>query len=286
MKKKLSESYTDRAKRKSFGQHFLKDSSVIRQIVEEALRLGELHSCQSLLEIGPGKGALTELLLQQKHPLLLVEKDTELANVWKESQQKASSSAPLQVIEADFMEVSPSDFLPTSPSTAPLLVVSNLPYSAGTGILERLTHFPQKIGAMVLMHQREVTQRVRADIDSSKDVKKKGSLSLWVQNLWEVKKLLAVAPGAFDPPPEVHSEVITLCPLSAARITDTPEGLQAWDQLIRLAFSQRRKMLRVVLKQNERWAKALKNSTVQDTLRAEQLTWAQWKELFNAGLPS
>lgn len=272
-------------RRRALGQHFLKDAQVISAIVESVaheLQNTASRPCQTLLEIGPGKGALTRPLiefldsggLQDVRRMLLVERDRELAERWKVetlSRKAMRAQQSLDVIEGDFMET------PVEAWNAERLgVVSNLPYSAGTAIVEKLSGFPDRIAFMVLMFQAEVARRLRAEPGS----RAFGSLTLWIGNRWDCEKLLAVPPEAFRPPPKVDSEVLILRPRSAPRIlgsTKDAKSLKRWEQLIGNAFAQRRKMLRSRIP-----APVLERAGIDGTKRAETLQWNEWQRLYDA----
>lgn len=265
-----------RGKRRALGQHFLRDQSITRAIATAVAAEARRHHCQALMEIGPGKGAIT-LPLQgelENIPMLrrffLVEKDPALAREW------ARSGTPVE--ERDFLDLEDSIWL----QTLPLAVASNLPYSAGTAILLKLARHPKEIPVMVLMFQAEVAKRLRA-VPSTKEW---GSLSVWIQNRWDVEKLLFVPPGAFSPPPEVDSEVVILRGRQEPRIPVEPGSPQEelWNQLLRAAFAHRRKMLRSGLPSSGGWRNALEQSGVDGTKRAEALTWEEWSRLYAAVL--
>jgi 16S rRNA (adenine1518-N6/adenine1519-N6)-dimethyltransferase len=179
------------------------------------------------------------------------------------------------VHDADFLELAQEQWL----AHAPLTVVSNLPYSSGTAIFTRLAHDPEKVRGMVLMFQAEVAQRLRASL-STKDW---GTLSIWTQNRWDVKKLITVPPGAFFPPPQVQSEVVVLVPRTELRIPGTSgENEKSWEGLLKACFTHRRKMLRAGLPKTGPLRNALELSGVDDTKRAEALDWNEWEKLFRA----
>lgn len=262
-------------KRRALGQHFLKDRSIIQKITETGVRLALEKGCRALLEIGPGKGAITdplhELLGSQRQieRFILAERDRDLVALWREK-------AIATVEEGDFMDLPEERWL----GLTPLAVVSNLPYSAGTAIATRLAEHPDKIPVMVLMFQAEVAQRLRAESGT----KSWGSLSIWIQNRWDVEKLLFVPPGAFAPPPEVDSEVVVLRARAEPRLPiplHSPEdGL--WQQLLKTCFLHRRKMLRAGLKGHPRFFDGLQKSGIDPTKRAEALSWDEWQKLFAA----
>jgi 16S rRNA (adenine1518-N6/adenine1519-N6)-dimethyltransferase len=253
-------------RRKAFGQHFLRDTKVITKIVEKTCELYHQTHSQTLLEIGPGKGALTLPILESRskfNRMILVEKDRAIANEWITLENQHA----LEVHSADFLDLEPTHYL----STSPITVVSNLPYSAGTAILLELLPHTDLIPAMILMFQKEVAERLYAKPKG----KAWGSLSLHVQNLWEVEKLISVSPSAFIPPPDVDSEVVVLMPRAKPLIEGSTEHSKAWDQLLRAAFTHRRKMLRSAVPKV--YFEALIRAGIDPTLRSDALTWEQWE---------
>ncbi len=276
-------------RRRAFGQHYLQDEKVIGLIVATTFEHVERHSARSLLEIGPGRGAITTPLLAKMKEtgglerFLVVEKDRSHASHWEESLRGHSG---VTVLEKDFLDLDPADYL----RPAPLVVVSNLPYSAGTAILQELAKFPDGIPAMVLMFQAEVAARLRAVPRE----KAWGSLSLWIQNRWDVRKLISVPPRAFAPPPDVNSEIVVLEARNELRIPCPPcpepefneKWLSAWEsnweKLIRIPFLHRRKMLRSGLPKDSLWKEALEAAEIDGTRRAEELEWSDWEKWLTA----
>lgn len=266
-------------KRHAYGQHFLRDTKVIERILDSVLENGQKEGVTDFIEIGPGKGALTlpfiVRTIGRPQTFKVFERDRELVDFWK----KENSASIHEIIEGDFMDQPDERFLGTD--SKPIGVFSNLPYSAGTAIFTKLAVHPDRIRFMVLMFQAEVAARIRADVDT----KAWGSLSLFSQNLWTVSKLISVAPGAFIPPPDVQSEVIVLHPRAEPLIPGThpvthPEGAKLWEDLLRVAFQHRRKMLRGGLPATGPWKSALEKSGVPGTKRAEALSWEEWKNWF------
>lgn len=263
------------SKRHALGQHFLQDSKIAYGIASRALELASQTGSEALLEIGPGKGAITHPILElnqaREKPLLVVlsEKDRVFAANWKQREESG-----LQVDEGDFLDLPESAWL----KHAPLTVASNLPYSSGTAILLRLAKHRLEVRAMVLMFQAEVAQRLRA-VPGNKDW---GSLSLWIQNEWEVKKLFSVPPRAFRPPPKVDSEVVELLPREKPLLPLTEHHARSWESLLKVCFAHRRKMLRSGLPKTGPWQNALARSGLDGTKRAEALSWEEWGRLLEA----
>lgn len=257
------------AKRRAYGQHFLRDLGIIDRTVGQALEEARRHGCRSLLEIGPGKGALTLPLLERKPadlPIRLAEMDRRIAGEWTEK--------GLEVLIGDFAQARPEDFL----RETPLCVVSNLPYSSGTAILVLLAQYPDRIPAMVLMFQKEVAQKILCDPGE----RACGSLTLHIRNRWDTELLCDAPPRAFFPPPKVDSQVVVLRARAEPRIPASARNPELLETLVKTAFAQRRKMLRGTL--GERFGRALARSGIDPTLRAEALTWEHWGKLFNAAL--
>jgi 16S rRNA (adenine1518-N6/adenine1519-N6)-dimethyltransferase len=212
--------------RKRFGQHFLVDTTVIDSIV----RLIDPRPGQSLVEIGPGLGAMTQPLLERAGALTVIELDRDLA-------ARLRKQPLLNVVEADVLTV---DFaaLPRARDSK-LRVVGNLPYNISTPILFHLLPYAGLVQDQHFMLQKEVVDRMAAS-PGSKDF---GRLSVMLQWRYRIDDVLFVPPGAFDPPPRVDSAIVRMEPLSADPSVD-PVRL---GELVQVAFSQRRKILRHTL---------------------------------------
>lgn len=256
--------------RKSLGQHFLLDPRITDRVAAYA---GDI-SAHHVIEIGPGPGGLTRSLLKAgAKQVFALEKDERCVAVLEQIQ--AASGGRLSVIMGDALEV---DVLASIP--APRKIVANLPYNVGTllltGWLELIAqHGPSAIDSMTLMFQKEVAERITA----APGCKDYGRLSVFAQWLCEVRYDYELPPGAFVPPPKVSSAVVTLTPRKQ-RIEVSPKALE---QVVAKAFGQRRKMLRVALKGLAVPAETLlANAAIDGTLRAEQLTVADFCRLANA----
>jgi len=212
--------------RKRFGQHFLHDRNILRRIVEAiAPQPGD-----TLVEIGPGEGALTLLLLQAVHKLTAIELDRDLIEPLR---AKAVPFGALTIVHRDVLEV---DFGALA-AGAPLRVAGNLPYNISTPILFHCLDHAGAIRDMHFMLQKEVVDRMAAAPGS----KTYGRLSVMLQLRCAVEPLFGVPPGAFRPPPKVDSAVVRLVPLPAEKLPRADFG--AIDRIVRAAFGQRRKTL-------------------------------------------
>ena len=262
--------------RQRLGQHFLSDQNLAHAIAE--LTQKSIFESQSdhLIEIGPGHGALTHPILKliQKSSVqkfTLIEKDRTLVQFWKLESEK---NPFLKALEGDFLDLDTSLWLTGQRN----IVVSNLPYCAGTAILTQLARHPQQICSMILMFQAEVGERLRAQPKS----KAWGSLSIWIQNQWEVTKFKSVSRNAFTPPPQVASEVLIFKPRAAPLIT-TPDA-ELWETLLKASFAHRRKMLRSGLSSQPVLKKALESTGIDTSKRAEALNWEEWNTFYQAAL--
>ncbi len=222
----------DRHPRRRFGQHFLHDRTVVRRIVEAiAPRPGEL-----VLEIGPGRGALTFPLLAAGCELHAVEIDRDLA---ARLRARTPHHPNLTVHEADALEL---DLARVAPPPGRLRVTGNLPYNISTPLVFRLLATLPRIADMHLMLQKEVVDRMV----SRPGTREYGRLSVMVQLDCEVERVLRVGPGAFSPAPRVESAVARLRPRS--RAAADPACRSRLDAIVRSCFSRRRKTLRNALR--------------------------------------
>jgi 16S rRNA (adenine1518-N6/adenine1519-N6)-dimethyltransferase len=229
--------------RKRFGQHFLVDASIIDAIV----RAIAPQAGQHMVEIGPGLAALTQPLVERLGALTVIELDRDLA-------ARLRSHPQLQVIESDVLKVdfahinsaqtatktAASDVLHATHNSAAaaqrLRVVGNLPYNISTPILFHLLGFAHLVQDQHFMLQKEVVDRMVA-LPSTAAY---GRLSVMLQWRYAMDNMLDVPPEAFDPPPRVTSAVVRMVPLA----TPAAVRFELLEELVQVAFSQRRKLLR------------------------------------------
>ncbi|HMM86424.1 16S rRNA (adenine(1518)-N(6)/adenine(1519)-N(6))-dimethyltransferase RsmA [Azohydromonas sp.] len=212
--------------RKRFGQHFLVDAGVIDAIVGAI----DPRPGEALVEIGPGLGAMTAPLLARCGALTVIELDRDLA-------ARLRARAGLTVVEADVLQV---DFAALARERAqPLRVVGNLPYNISTPILFHLLGAVGQVVDQHFMLQKEVVERMAA-APGGKDY---GRLSVMLQWRYAIEPVLEVPPQAFDPPPRVDSAVVRMRPLPQPPAVDAGR----LGELVAVAFSQRRKLLRHTL---------------------------------------
>ena len=242
--------------RKRFGQHFLTDGAVIDAIVAAI----DPRPGEALVEIGPGLGAMTGPLLARCERLTVIELDRDLA-------ARLRRDVRLEVIEADVLTV---DFAALSQQRGrKLRIVGNLPYNISTPILFHLLGAAERVVDQTFMLQKEVVERMAAS-PGSKDY---GRLSVMLQWRYDIEPLLDVPPQAFEPPPRVDSAVVRMQPLPGAATVDAA----LLGELVTVAFSQRRKLLRHTL---GRWLESRGSEVGFDLQRrAEEVPVAQYLAL-------
>ena len=217
--------------RRRLGQHFLRDRSVARRIVDAAgISVGDV-----VVEIGPGDGALTDLIVEEVHQVggavVLVELDEKYAT---RMEDRYGGDPDVRVVNADARDVE-LEGLPEFRGARDYKVVANLPYYAGTPIVRSFLERARRPASMAVMLQREVAR------DMCAKPGKMSLLSLAVQIYAEPRSLFTVPPSAFRPPPKVHSTVIQLTPFDEPLVTDA--DVPDLFKLARSAFLGRRKQL-------------------------------------------
>lgn len=263
--------------KKSLGQNFLVDGRVIERIVRAVAPRAD----ETLVEIGPGRGALTESLLESAGRLVAIEFDRDLAALLRE---QFAVHENFSLIEGDALTIDLCEAIAPATHTR---VVANLPYYISTAILQRLLEQRACLTEMVLMLQREVVERLTAAPATSE----RGYLSVLVEAYADVEKLFDVAPEAFRPVPKVRSTVIRVRvrPRIAVEVTDEHLLLQ----LVSAGFAQRRKTIfnnlrhapagmRQLVEDAGGAQHLLTASGIEASRRAETLTLEEWARLSNS----
>lgn len=263
------------------GQHFLADSSAAERIVEA---LGDTSEA-TVLEIGPGRGALTSLLARRTRRLIAIELDRVLA---AQLRMNFALTPNVEIIEGDILAVDFATlFGPKPGSMRPGLnhrpervrVVGNIPYFLTSDILLRLFEYGKYFETILLMVQREVADRLAAKPGNSDY----GLLSATAQLYSKIDKLFTLPPGAFSPPPKVHSTVVRLT--ISPRIETLQVAEKEFIAFLKQSFGQKRKTLWNNLKSEyepELLRKALTKAGIKPTVRAEELTLEKSAALFRA----
>ena len=262
---------------KRLGQHFLRDQRTIHRIIDALAP----KSDETIVEIGPGTGALTSLLVERAGRVVAVEFDNKLAPLLTE---RFGSFTNFKLVMADALTVDYcAEILPARSAR----LVANLPYNISTAILQRLISQRACFEDLVVMLQREVVERVLARPGTSD----RGFISVLVEAYCETEKLFDVAPGAFRPPPKVWSSVMRL---NFRPRIDTEVGDESllWE-VVSAGFAQKRKTilnnlrhasgrLREVLQRNGGASIVLCKANVELQRRAETLTVDEWGSIVRA----
>jgi 16S rRNA (adenine1518-N6/adenine1519-N6)-dimethyltransferase len=262
---------------KRLGQHFLTDRRVIQRIIEAL----EPKANETIIEIGPGTGALTAELVERAGRVVAVEFDNKLEPVLRE---RFAGSANFELVMSDALT---TDFCAAIAPARTARLAANLPYNISTAILQRLIAQRACLDEMVVMLQREVVERVLAPAGTTD----RGYISVLVEAYCETEKLFDVAPGAFRPPPKVWSSVMRLKfrPRIVVKVKDE-ELLWA---TVSAGFAQKRKTilnnlrhasgrLQDVLKRNGGASIVLCKAEVDLQRRAETLTSDEWGRIVRA----
>ena len=232
MKKMLNHESQHKA-RKRFGQNFLIDHGIIREIV----RAVHPRKDDVIVEIGPGKGAITQLLADACDNLNVIELDRDLVPWLKVKFEKHPN---FQLFQADALQF---DFAQLIKNERPLRIVGNLPYNISTSLIFHLLSYADKVQDMHFMLQKEVVKRMAANPGESAY----GRLGIMVQYYCAVEDLFDVPPGSFDPAPKVDSAIVRLIPHK--QLPYVAHNVKTLETLVNVSFQQRRKTLRNSLKQ-------------------------------------
>ena len=249
---------------KGMGQNFMTDATVAEWIVEQL----EIAPEDTVIEIGPGMGALTNHLVKRARRLVLLEKDDELVEVVR---QRFGSLPGVEVIHGDALTF---DLRPWF-AVQPLKVIGALPYSVGTEIVRRWLENPSPVRRAVFTLQKEVCDRLCAG-PGTPDC---GLLSVRTQLRWCAAMVRKLPPDIFVPRPKVDSGVVVMTPRPRAELPAFDEALV--DRLLRAGFSQRRKMLRNLLppQDGRPWEAIAAAAGIAPTARGQELSLTQWTAL-------
>ena len=259
---------------KRLGQHFLRDQRIIQRIIDALAPKAN----ETIVEIGPGTGALTSTLVERAGRVIAVEFDSKLAPLLSE---RFANFPNFKLVMADALT---TDFCAEILPARSARLVANLPYNISTAILQKLILQRECLEEMVLMLQREVVERVLAPAGTTD----RGYISVLVEAYCETEKLFDVAPGAFRPPPKVWSSVMRL-KFRPQIGTDLKDADLLW-ATVSAGFAQKRKTilnnlrhasghLQETLKRNGGASIVLCKANVDLQRRAETLTLEEWSRI-------
>ncbi len=267
--------------KKSFGQNFLIDQNYIHKIVSAL----NPQKGETVIEIGAGRGALTEKLIECGANVIAVELDRDLIPFLEEKfgEYENFSLVEQDALKLDFHQLS-ENFNPKSEIQNPksIKLVANLPYNISTAILQNLIEQREVFSEMILMFQREVVERMTAEAGNAE----RGFLSVLVEAYLDAEKLFDVSPNAFRPVPKVWSSIVRLKPKENVEIEDA----NLFRRLISAGFAQKRKTILNNLKNVPQNLKEiigdgkmlLENCQIDSKRRAETLTLDEWTRIFKA----
>lgn len=251
--------------KKSLGQNFLVDHTYIDKIIR-AVDPGE---GDIVVEIGPGRGAITECLVDSGANVVAIELDRELVPMLRE---RFADNKNFNITEADAIEADIAALVSEIPHSVKL--VANLPYYISTAILQSLAEQKEIFSSLVLMFQKEVVDRITAQPGNSD----RGFLTVIVETAFTVEKLFDVPGNAFRPIPKITSSVVRMTPKNI-----TIENPKAFRDLVSKAFLQKRKNIHNNLKNHFPNADdALAKANIDPTRRAESMSLEEWQRLFLA----
>jgi 16S rRNA (adenine1518-N6/adenine1519-N6)-dimethyltransferase len=263
--------------KRRFGQNFLIDKQVVDRIISAV----NPETKDTIVEIGPGQGALTARLIEKAGNLIGIEFDRELV---PDLRERFAGYANLRLIEADALTVDFCEIIQPAPTVR---IVANLPYNVATAILQRLIEQRTCISEMTLMMQREVVDRITAEAGSTE----RGYLSVLVEAYCETEKLFDVPPRAFRPVPKVWSTVLRLC-VREKVAADVQDEKVLW-KLVSAGFAHPRKTIlnnlrgapeeiQTLLRRRGGASIVLCKAGIPPLRRAETLTLEEWAFLVNA----
>lgn len=250
--------------KKSLGQNFLKSIPALNMMCE----CGDISTSDTVVEIGPGKGALTEKLLEKAGRVIAIEKDQDLIQILKEKFKKEIENKNLELLEMDCL-----DFIPNNKYK----IIANIPYNITGAILKKFLSEGNQPERMVLLVQKEVAERI-----VSRD-KKESILSLSVKAYGEPKYIMKVHKRFFSPEPKVDSAIIAITNISKNNFK-TKKDEENFFEIIKTSFAHKRKIFRKNLLENNKYKKEkvdelFERLNINPNKRAEDLPIDKWLEI-------
>ena len=244
-------------KKKSLGQHFLKNPYYLRAVADAA----HIQEGDVVLEIGPGEGTLTEVLLEHGAKVIAIEKDSRLIPLLREK-FKHFDMSKFQVVEGDALDFEISKYR----NIDRFAVVGNIPYYITGALFKKFLTAPHQPSTLVFLIQKEVAERIARS-------KKESILSLSVKAYGVPKYIKTVLAGAFSPPPKVDSSILAVEDISRKNFENAAHEAKFFE-LVKKGFSQKRKLLKNNLGPD--YASVLQKTGIDSKARAEDVLLAQW----------
>ena len=240
-------------KKKSLGQHFLNSKVYLNAVADAA----HIEEGETVVEIGPGEGALTEVLLERGAKVIALEKDSRLISMLQEK----FAGKDFTVMEGDALEF--------EPKFKHYKVVGNIPYYITGALFKKFLTATQQPSTLVFLVQKEVGERIARS-------KKESILSLSIKAYGTPKYIKTIPAGAFSPPPKVDSAIVAITNISRSNFTNTAHE-EKFFELVKKGFSQKRKFLKNNL--GKEYSDLLKNVGISPKTRAEDVPLSKWIDL-------
>lgn len=267
--------------KKHLGQHFLTSQKVLFDMVDA----GDIHADDIVLEIGPGKGVLTERLVALADKVIAIEKDTDLLPLLKEKFKKELDSGQLEILPKDILLFDPSIL---KEYKKPYKLIANIPYYITGAIIEQFLSASHQPATMVLLIQKEVAERIIARDQLSGNLGGKQSILSIAVSVYGTPKIISKVPaGAFFPPPKVDSAIIAINNISREFFTDLPAQAgvdeKLFFEILKFCFGRKRKQLlgslTEYLEDRTKALSVLQKADIQEKARPETLSKEDWKRL-------
>lgn len=261
--------------KKSLGQNFLKSMPALKKIIE----IGEIKEGEIILEIGPGKGALTKYLLEKSSCVVAIEKDKRMMDFLKEKFQKEIDEKRLTLLEKDILELKTEDFKKKKENYK---IIANIPYNITGAILKKFLTEENQPEKMVLMVQKEVAERI-AKQDNKKP--KENLLSISVKAYGTPKIIMKVPKRYFSPMPKVDSAILLIENISKNLFLEKEIKEEDFWEIVHLGFAHKRKTLLKNLQKKQKenkkinWLEIFEKLKIDKNQRAENLSLNNWVEI-------
>lgn len=263
--------------KKSLGQNFLKSKTALLKMLEA----GEVCADDTILEVGPGKGALTEKLLEKAKKVIAVEKDHRLIELLQEKFATEITIGKLEIVHADILDF---DQIKYGLSQNNYKIIANIPYYITGQFLRKFLETNNQPSKIVVMVQKEIAQRIIASDPHGGADKKESLLSISVKAFGTPKIIMRVGKENFSPAPKVDSAILLISNISKKFFIDNQISEEVFFAVIHAGFAHKRKMLASNLRAsfpNIDWEEKFSVKKLSPKIRAENLTLSDWNNLLS-----